>query len=188
MAIRHAWVGESAVFDRRLSDAQFRTLCGLLVFADQDGFCHPSRRTLSRKLNRARPTISDRIGALLRLGYVTKKARRRPDGGNAANEYWVARERPEQPSAFAVDPLARPAEQRSLLLIDGNPTAQTPGRPSRPSLVDKLSTTLSGVEPITPGRLGADHKEQTKRTANRRRRARGLMLEGVLAGMGRWAK
>src|SRR5215471_2569276 len=99
MGIWHAQVGATAVFDQRLSDAQFRVWCALRVYARPDGSAWPSLRELATELGKARSTISEHISALERLGYVTKKARYHPDGSHASNDYWVARERPDHPAA-----------------------------------------------------------------------------------------
>jgi DNA-binding transcriptional MocR family regulator len=186
------------IFDRRLSDARLRTLCALLAYADAEGWCYPSLKTLSNGLGRARSTVSEHIGELGRLGYVTKIARRRQDNGYASNGYWVARERPVEAAAMPAgrDPTGQPAhhaKQQSLLLpIDGKRNGRTPVRPSRIGVFGQGPDTLSDELSNTPVRSGTEHKEQTNRTDQRtppRRRApRGLMLATAEREIRGWEK
>src|SRR5947209_1250878 len=89
--LRHAWVPESAIKDQRLGDAAFRVYCCLLSFADKTGHCNPRVGTIAKALGKARSTVSEHLSTIVSLGYAIKYAAFRPDGGKAANEYWVAR-------------------------------------------------------------------------------------------------
>jgi hypothetical protein len=88
----HARVPMSAIKDQRLGDAAFRMFCCLCGHAnDETGDCRVSAATIAREVGKARPTVVEHLNTLESLGYITKHAAVRPDGGTAANRYRVAR-------------------------------------------------------------------------------------------------
>jgi GntR family transcriptional regulator len=153
--MRHAWVPEGIWGDRRISNAQFRCLVCLLGYADKDGYCYPSVRTIARDLSRTRSTIRHHLNALVELGVITRDPMPRKDGSRGSNRYCVARLRcvspdlrtpdspapAEQPAAAAAtdrQPMRRPdratAEQPALLLpLNGGqrPEPEISSRPAR---------------------------------------------------------
>lgn len=61
-----------AVVDKRVSNAQLRTLCALGMYADPDGWCFPSQSTVGDDLGKSRQTVNEDIATLTELGYLQK--------------------------------------------------------------------------------------------------------------------
>lgn len=64
-----------AVSDRRVSDAQFRTLAALGMYADKNGWCFPSLKTLAADLKKSPQAVGRDTIALRKLGYLEVKNR-----------------------------------------------------------------------------------------------------------------
>lgn len=64
-----------AVKDKRISDAQFRTLAALGMYADEDGWCFPSLKTLGNDLGKSKQAVGRDTIALRKLGYLEVKSR-----------------------------------------------------------------------------------------------------------------
>jgi hypothetical protein len=64
-----------AVSDRRVSDAQFRTLAALGMYADKNGWCYPSLKTLGADLKKSSQAVGRDTIALRKLGYLEVKNR-----------------------------------------------------------------------------------------------------------------
>jgi len=64
-----------AVSDRRVSDAQFRTLAALGMYADKLGWCYPSLKTLAADLKKSPQAVGRDTIALRKLGYLEVKNR-----------------------------------------------------------------------------------------------------------------
>ena len=64
-----------AVSDRRVSDAQFRTLAALGMYADKNGWCFPSLKTLGKDLKKSAQAVGRDTIALRKLGYLEVKNR-----------------------------------------------------------------------------------------------------------------
>lgn len=64
-----------AVSDRRVSDAQFRTLAALGMYADKLGWCFPSLKTLAADLKKSPQAVGRDTIALRKLGYLEVKNR-----------------------------------------------------------------------------------------------------------------
>lgn len=169
--LRHAWVPESAIRDQRLGDAAFRVYCCLLSFADKTGHCNPRVGTIAKALGKARSTVSEHLSTIVSLGYANKYAAFRPDGGKAANEYWVARDGladiPHVGSADMEGGTVMSSDQQSasphqasfLLAIDGE------APPENSSRTMSVQPTCPAGPADIPCRPRTDmHKEQTKRT------------------------
>ena len=77
----------TAVFDKRLSNAQFRILTVLSLYANSDDICWPKLDTLADLLGTHKSAISRTINQLVDLGYVTIEKR----GFPARNLYRVRR-------------------------------------------------------------------------------------------------
>ena len=77
---RHAWVPESAIYDKRLGEA-FRVFCCLLAFADKNGHCFVKVKTIAALLGKARSTVSEHLSTLERLGYIVREAQFRDEAG-----------------------------------------------------------------------------------------------------------
>lgn len=61
-----------AVVDPRITNAQFRTLGALGMYADKNGWCFPSQSTVGDDLGKSRQTVNEDIAALVEYGYVEK--------------------------------------------------------------------------------------------------------------------
>jgi hypothetical protein len=64
-----------AISDKRISDAQFRTLAALGMYADKNGWCFPSLKTLGVDLNKSPQAVGRDTIALRKLGYLQVKNR-----------------------------------------------------------------------------------------------------------------
>lgn len=64
-----------AVSDRRVSDAQFRTLAALGMYADKNGWCYPSLKRLGADLKKSPQAVGRDTIALRKLGYIDVKNR-----------------------------------------------------------------------------------------------------------------
>ena len=64
-----------AIGDARISDAQFRTLAALGMYADKNGWCFPSLKTLGVDLNKSPQAVGRDTIALRKLGYLQVKNR-----------------------------------------------------------------------------------------------------------------
>lgn len=69
---RFSIVQGRAVVDKRVTNAQFRTLSALGMYADKDGWCFPSQSTVGDDLGKSRQTVNEDIAALVEHGYVEK--------------------------------------------------------------------------------------------------------------------
>lgn len=76
-----------AVKDKRISDAQFRTLAALGMYADEDGWCFPSLKTLGGDLGKSKQAVGRDTIALKKLGYLETKPRYKEDGSRRSNLY-----------------------------------------------------------------------------------------------------
>lgn len=76
-----------AVEDKRISNAQFRTLAALGMFGDKNGWCFPKLRTLAEILGKSRQAVNHDIQALAELGYVEVYHQFRDDGSQQHNKY-----------------------------------------------------------------------------------------------------
>src|SRR3990167_1995389 len=76
-----------AVEDKRISNAQFRTLAALGMYGDKDGWCFPKLSTLGIILNKSRQSVSQDIQALKRIGYIETIPQFRDDGSRRNNLY-----------------------------------------------------------------------------------------------------
>jgi hypothetical protein len=75
-----------AVKDRRISDAQFRTLAALGTYTDEEGWCWPSLSTLGNQLGKKRQVVGRDIVALKKLGYLEVYPRYK-DNVRLSNKY-----------------------------------------------------------------------------------------------------
>ena len=84
---RFAIVPALAVEDRRIGNAAFRVLACLGTYADKNGWCWPSAKTIGTRLDLSRTTVIEHIKALAKLGYLEIHQNWRQDGGYARNAY-----------------------------------------------------------------------------------------------------
>jgi hypothetical protein len=132
--MRFAWVHESICRDRRISNAQFRTLVCLISHADKSGYCYPSVGVLAHELSRTRSTVRHHLNGLVELGVITRDPMPRKDGSRGANRYCVAQLRYIEPEpAPAYEPAAEEAPPSRViqpaLLLPLNGGRRTAARP-----------------------------------------------------------
>lgn len=94
-----------AVKDRRVSDAQFRTLAALGCYGDQNGWCFPSLKTLGKDLGKSFQAVGVDIHALVELEYLEKHHRFNKNGGQRSNLYRLKFDTPSTPE---VEPPSSP--------------------------------------------------------------------------------
>lgn len=84
---RFSVIQSKAVKDKRISDAQFRTLAALGMYADEDGWCFPSLTTLGNDLGKTKQATGRDTISLKKLGYLETQARYNKDGSRRSNLY-----------------------------------------------------------------------------------------------------
>jgi DnaD/phage-associated family protein len=72
---RFSIIQAKAVKDKRVSDAQFRTLAALGMYADEEGWCFPSLTTLGNDLGKSKQATGRDTIALKKLGYLETTSR-----------------------------------------------------------------------------------------------------------------
>lgn len=94
---RFSIIQARAVRDTRISNAQFRTLAALGMYADTDsGWCFPALNTLSSDLGeKDKAAVSRDIKALAEFGYVEIEPQFRANGSQTSNRYRVIYDLPE---------------------------------------------------------------------------------------------
>jgi hypothetical protein len=84
---RFAIIQAVAVKDPRVSDSQFRTLAALGMYADEQGWCYPSLKTLGKDLQKSFQAVGKDTVVLRKLGYLEVRARAKKDGSRNSNLY-----------------------------------------------------------------------------------------------------
>jgi DnaD/phage-associated family protein len=97
-----------AVKDKRISDAQFRTLAALGMYADEYGWCYPLLSTLGADLGKSKQAVGRDTIALRKLGYLEVTARYDKNGSRRSSMYRLKFDLPRQqgvdtPSTNSVD-------------------------------------------------------------------------------------
>lgn len=70
------------------------TLMGVAQFADEDGYCWPGQKMLAEFTEQSARTIREHLTWLEDNGYLSRKARKRPDGTHASDAYYLNLEKP----------------------------------------------------------------------------------------------
>ena len=105
-----------AVTDKRVSDAQFRTLAALGMYADKDGWCYPMLATLGADLGKSKQAVGRDTIALRKLGYLEVTARFDEKGARRSNLYRLK---------FDLDtPRQRDVDTPSTSLVDTPSTSE----------------------------------------------------------------
>jgi hypothetical protein len=85
-----------AVSDKRITDAQFRTLAALGTFTDEEGWCWPSLTTIGEMCGKTKQTAGRDVIALKKLGYLEIYPRYREDGSRTSSKYRLKFDLPPQ--------------------------------------------------------------------------------------------
>ena len=142
-----------AVKDKKISDAQFRTLAALGMYADQDGWCYPMLSTLGKDLGKSKQAVGRDTIHLRKLGYLEVHARFNENGGRRSNLYRLKFDPPvnvddstpstpevDTPSTPEVDvnvPYKDPINHVNNSLPARQGTAYNRGEQEKPNAVDK---------------------------------------------------
>jgi hypothetical protein len=86
-----------AVKDKRISDAQFRTLAALGMYADEEGWCYPLLSTLGADLGKSKQAVGRDTIALREIGYLEVTARYDKNGARRSSLYRLKFDLPRQP-------------------------------------------------------------------------------------------
>lgn len=101
---RFSIIQSRAVKDKKVSDAQLRTLNALGMYADQFGWCFPSQTRLAEDLGKSRESVNRDISALAKLGYVEKHRNRRQGGTWSSNSYRLVFDKPYDEDDHVIQP------------------------------------------------------------------------------------
>lgn len=125
-----------AVKDRRISDAQFRTLAALGMYADEDGWCFPMLATLGKDLGKSKQAVGRDTIALRKLGYLEVRARYDKNGARRSSLYRLKFDLPpvnmddSTPSTSEVDtPSTNSVDTPSTSEVDVNDPINDPYNP-----------------------------------------------------------
>lgn len=77
---RFAILPARAIDDARLAPAAVRVLAALSTYADREGWCYPSRRTVAARLGVNVQAVQRQERALVAAGYLQIERRYHPDG------------------------------------------------------------------------------------------------------------
>jgi hypothetical protein len=70
------------------------TLMGVAQFADEDGYCWPGQKMLAEYTEQSVRTVREHLVALEAEGYLKRVARKRPDGTNTSDAYYLNLSKP----------------------------------------------------------------------------------------------
>lgn len=111
-----------AVKDKSVSDAQFRTLAALGMYADEDGWCFPSLTTLGKDLHKSKQAVGRDTIHLRKLGYLEVTARF--DEKTGARRSSMYRLKFDLPPLDASTPSTNHVDGYSTNKVDGASTSE----------------------------------------------------------------
>lgn len=82
-------VPNTAIMDDRLSDSQFKLLCILSTYLNEEGYCFPKTSTIEKKAKCSRATVFRNLKALSDFGFIKKVNLFRDDGGQTVSAYYI---------------------------------------------------------------------------------------------------
>ena len=138
-----------AVTDKRVSDAQFRTLAALGMYADKDGWCYPMLSTLGTDLGKSKQAVGRDTIALRRLGYLEVTARFDENGARRSNLYRLR---------FDLDtPRQRGVDTPSTSFVDTPSTSEVDVNDpiNDPLNVDEVRNVLAEISRAYESEIGA---------------------------------
>ncbi|TKB44971.1 MAG: helix-turn-helix domain-containing protein, partial [Mesorhizobium sp.] len=92
---RFSIIPAEAVTDPSLEGRDLQVLALLGRHTDNRGWCCRSQVKMAREINCGRATVQRSIGRLVEAGYLEHRAIVRDNGGDAAHEYRVVFDRPD---------------------------------------------------------------------------------------------
>lgn len=84
------------------------TLMGVAQFADEDGYCWPGQKMLAEYTEQSERTVREHLVWLESNGYLSRCSRKRPDGTNASDAYYLNLQLP--PAEFKTKRKKQPAD------------------------------------------------------------------------------
>jgi hypothetical protein len=141
-----------AVRDRRISDAQFRTLAALGTYSDEEGWCWPSLSTLGDQLGKKRQVVGRDVIALKKLGYLEVYPRYK-NNVRLSNKYRLKFDLPplEGVSPSGSDTLT-PSEGDTVSPSEGSqndPLNDPLNRAGKPAVVMTIENKIAAGLPVT---------------------------------------
>lgn len=136
-----------------LTSPQKFVLVVLANYSDSEGSAFPSATKIAQQTSLNKETVWKALKALEDKGLIVRESRRRPDGTQTSNRYWVTSGRDSDPGD---------GEQRteSRLPPSRNPVHHDPKE--EPS---DTTTKSAGVEDIQPSPVKTDPKQERKPSA-----------------------
>lgn len=137
-----------AVYDENLGHAEMRVLAALGTYADVNGSCWPSIRTLAKRLgHKNRRTTQRHIRKLQELGYITSNNQFGDRGEQVASQFHIPDlNRPE--GGWQSTP---PGGGRGDHGGDGQDSARGGGRGDHPNVpIERTNRTLAQKDSIAP--------------------------------------
>lgn len=161
MTAKFSIVPASALFDKRLTPQQLRTLAILSYYGgSKSQGCWPSYTTLAHDIGIGRRAVISYIKHLSVCGYVVKQPRQRKDGGNTSNTYKVNLD-------FEVE-----IAEKETVDIDCKPHGYKDQNHRTPSVAGEHQPSTSGS---APGSVAGEHQhvlnnktEQEKNNKNKK--------------------
>jgi len=137
---RFSIIQSVAVDDKRLSNAQFRTLAALGKYGDKNGWCFPSLTSLGEILGKSKPAVSKDIKKLIELGYVESTSRYRENGSQTSNMYRLIFDTPRYrgvnpPLTPEVNPLTAQVNEKANAFAQSAKNAEAEGSTKQKAIV-----------------------------------------------------
>jgi len=137
-------------------------LVALADMADQDASCYPTNKTLSAMTGLAwnaktgKGAVTGHIASLLRKGYITKEERRRRDGGQGSNRYYLQLDRVEDDRGVEDTRGVDDAPGSRVEETPGPRVESTPRNRKNPQENPQENPSSSAVAAETPGQKFAE--------------------------------
>jgi DnaD/phage-associated family protein len=136
-----------AVKDKQISDAQFRTLAALGMYADEDGWCYPLLSTLGKDLGKSKQAVGRDTIALRKLGYLEVTPRYDKNGSRRSSLYRLKFDIPRQREVDT--PSTSEVDTPSTSEVDINVPVNDPMKKDK-GFAEIIKLYESNVEAITP--------------------------------------
>jgi DnaD/phage-associated family protein len=152
-----------AVEDKRISNAQFRTLAALGMYGDKEGWCFPKLKTLAASLGKSKQAVSKDLIELQNLGYLEIRHQYRPDGGMQNSLFRLIFDPPCQPDVDTPSTSLVDTPSTSLVDTPSQPDVDTPSTSEvdalTPHINDPINDPIEVEEPQRPNIYGVYESE-----------------------------